>query len=507
MSSGNWMRYLKKIKPYTIKKGIRYLKHYGPKEFWVRLCERMEPEEVPYGPWFENHKPSEKELEGQRRKQWKKQPLISVVVPAYKTSAKFLREMIESLEVQTYTNWELCIANASPEDAAMSEVLREYTSKDARVKVENLKENLGIAENTNAAMEMAVGEFTGLLDHDDLLAPQALYRIVEALNQSSEEPDVFYSDEDKVTTDLSEHFQPHFKPDFNVDLLRSNNYICHLFVVKRLIVEEIGGFRNDFDGAQDYDLILRCIEKAEGIYHIPKILYHWRVHQSSTAENPESKLYAYDAGKRAIEEHLKRVDRPGKVRELYYRGFYHVTYKVKEKTGVTVCFVGNNKTDVKKCMKSIKKTAGKVKCQFIAVKSIKEIKEEQIRYEYVLFVDSSIRMISKNWMREMIGICQFPENGVVGIQLINKKNQTIYHNGFLKGQKGYAFQGQPVEAVGYFHRDELTQCVDGVTDKFMMMKTEQLSTELLRKSGKDIIVEKAIGNFVVDPQIKAYFNI
>ena len=147
MSSGNWMRYLKKIKPYTIKKGIRYLKHYGPKEFWVRLCERMEPEEVPYGPWFENHKPSEKELEGQRRKQWKKQPLISVVVPAYKTSAKFLREMIESLEVQTYTNWELCIANASPEDAAMSEVLREYTSKDARVKVENLKENLGIAEN------------------------------------------------------------------------------------------------------------------------------------------------------------------------------------------------------------------------------------------------------------------------------------------------------------------------------------------------------------------------
>ena len=123
-------------------------------------------------------------------------------------------------------------------------------------------------------------------------------------------------------------------------------------------------------------------------------------------------------------------------------------------------------------MKSIKKTAGNVKCQFIAVKAIKEVKAEQIRYEYVLFVDSSVRMISKNWMREMIGICQFPENGVVGIQLINKKNQTIYHNGFIKGQKGYAFQGQPVEAVGYFHRDELTQCVDGVTDKFMMMRTD-----------------------------------
>ena len=176
-----------------------------------------------------------------------------MVVPAYKTPAKFLREMIESLEVQTYTNWELCIANASPEDVAMSEVLREYTSKDARVKVENLKENLGIAENTNAAMEMASGEYTGLLDHDDLLAPQALYRIVEALNQSREEPDVFYSDEDKVTTDLSEHFQPHFKPDFNVDLLRSNNYITHFFVVRTSLIRQVGGFRREYDGAQDYD--------------------------------------------------------------------------------------------------------------------------------------------------------------------------------------------------------------------------------------------------------------
>lgn len=329
MSSGNWMRYLKKIKPYTIKKGIRYLKHYGPKEFWVRLCERMEPEEVPYGPWFENHKPSEKELEGQRRKQWKKQPLISVVVPAYKTSAKFLREMIESLEVQTYTNWELCIANASPEDAAMSEVLREYTSKDARVKVENLKENLGIAENTNAAMEMAAGEYTGLLDHDDLLAPQALYRIVEALNQSSEEPDVFYSDEDKVTTDLSEHFQPHFKPDFNVDLLRSNNYITHFFVVRTSLIRQVGGFRREYDGAQDYDFIFRCTEAAKKICHIPEVLYYWRTHQASTADNPASKMYAFDAGKRAIEAHLKRQGVEGTVSHTKDLGFYQVEYPVQ----------------------------------------------------------------------------------------------------------------------------------------------------------------------------------
>ena len=195
----------------------------------------------------------------------------------------------------------------------MTEVLREYTGKDARVKVEDLKENLGIAENTNAAMEMAVGEFTGLLDHDDLLAPQALYRIVEALNQSSEEPDVFYSDEDKVTTDLSEHFQPHFKPDFNIDLLRSNNYITHFFVVRTNLIRQVGGFRREYDGAQDYDSSFRCTEAAKHICHIPEVLYHWRTHQASTADNPASKMYAFDAGKRAIEAHLKRQGVEGTV--------------------------------------------------------------------------------------------------------------------------------------------------------------------------------------------------
>lgn len=483
----------------------RYYYYYGMKMLLLKLFRNHSAENFDYDLWLKKNTITEAELEKQKKYEFTYNPKISIIVPTYETPEIFLREMIESVQRQTYSNWELCIADGSVSDQVM-QVIQAYAQADKRIIVKKLTKNKGIADNTNAAIAIASGEYIALLDHDDLLAPDALFEVVRCVNDN-EKADVIYSDEDKITADSARRFEPHFKTDFNIELLRSNNYICHLFVVKRLIVEEIGGFRNDFDGAQDYDLILRCIEKAEGIYHIPKILYHWRVHQSSTAENPESKLYAYDAGKRAIEEHLKRVDRPGKVRELYYRGFYHVTYKVKEKTGVTVCFVGNNKTDVKKCMKSIKKTAGKVKCQFIAVKSIKEVKEEQIRYEYVLFVDSSIRMISKNWMREMIGICQFPENGVVGIQLINKKNQTIYHNGFLKGQKGYAFQGQPVEAVGYFHRDELTQCVDGVTDKFMMMKTEQLSTELLRKSGKDIIVEKAIGNFVVDPQIKAYFNI
>ena len=471
MSSGNWMRYLKKIKPYTIKKGFRYLKHYGPKEFWVRLCERMEPEEVPYGPWFESHKPTEKELEAQRKKQWKKQPLISVVVPAYKTPEKFLREMIKSLEAQTYTNWELCIANASPEDTAMTEVLREYTGKDARVKVEDLKENLGIAENTNAAMEMAVGEFTGLLDHDDLLAPQALYRIVEALNQSSEEPDVFYSDEDKVTTDLSEHFQPHFKPDFNIDLLRSNNYITHFFVVRTNLIRQVGGFRREYDGAQDYDFIFRCTEAAKHICHIPEVLYHWRTHQASTADNPASKMYAFDAGKRAIEAHLKRQGVEGTVSHTKDLGFYQVEYPVQGNPLVSILIPNKDQKDtLKQCLDSVFSKTTYANYEVIIIENNSQEKETWEYYEelkqrdnvkivtwesgfnysainnfgeksasgeYLLFLNNDVEVINPHWMEELLGNCQRKEVGIVGAKLYYP-DDTIQHAGTIIGIGGIA---------------------------------------------------------------------
>ena len=181
----------------------------------------------------------------------------------------------------------------------MEYVLKEYAKKDSRILWKKLEENKGIAENTNAAFEMAGGEFVGLLDHDDLLAPNALYEIAEALEKEPD-LDVLYTDEDKVRGDeILEHFQPHLKPDFNIDLLRSNNYICHFFVVRKALLERVGGFRKEYDGAQDYDFIFRCTQAAGKIHHIPEILYHWRTHQSSTADNPVSKLYAFEAGKRA----------------------------------------------------------------------------------------------------------------------------------------------------------------------------------------------------------------
>ena len=252
--------------------------------------------------------------------------MISIVVPVYNTPQVFLRQMIESVQNQSYSEWELCIGNASPENKEMKKILEEYKN-DARIKEVEIPENKGISQNTNRAMEIASGEWIGLLDHDDLLAPNALYEIAKAVNEHPD-AEVIYTDEDKVTTDLKEHFQPHLKPDFNLDLLRSNNYICHFFVASRDLIKRVGGFRPEFNGAQDYDLILRCTEQAKQIMHIPKILYHWRVHKASTADNPASKMYAFDAGKRAIEEHLVRCRTKGTVQHTKDLGFYRVKYEV-----------------------------------------------------------------------------------------------------------------------------------------------------------------------------------
>ena len=224
VSDMKWLRFIRKLKPYNIQKGLRYLKHYGPKEFLIRLSERMEPEEVPYGPWREQYCAKEEDLACQKNHKFSYCPKISVVVPAYRTPEIFLRQMIESLEKQSYENWELVIGNASPEDETMARILKEYTGKDPRVKNVPIPENIGIAENTNAALAAAAGNFVGFMDHDDLLAPDALFEIAIRLEKDPS-IDAFYTDEDKVRTDLSEYFQPHFKPDFNLDLLRSNNYI------------------------------------------------------------------------------------------------------------------------------------------------------------------------------------------------------------------------------------------------------------------------------------------
>ena len=543
-----WTRMLKKLSPYTIQKGFRYLKHYGPKEFWIRLHERFEPEEVPYGPWYQAYVPDQETLEAQKKHKFDHRPLISIAVPAYQTPVEFLKQMIESLISQTYPEWELCIANASPDNEEMQRVLADYSAKDSRVRFCNLKENLGIAENTNRAFSMAKGEFMGLLDHDDLLAPNALYEIVQAL-QDHPQADALYTDEDKVTTELDEHFQPHLKPDFNLDLLRSNNYICHFFVVRRSIVEKAGGFRKEFDGAQDYDFIFRCTENAREVLHVPEILYHWRTHKASTADNPASKMYAFEAGKRAIEANLERTETKGVVSHTQDLGFYRVKYPVQGKPLVSVIIPNKDeKETLQTCMEMLNSNTSYQNFEIIIIENnsttdeifryYKELSKDprihllrwgkEFNYsainnfgvahakgEYLLFLNNDIKSINPDWMEELLGVCQRPEVGGVGAKLIYPDN-TIQHAGCVVGMGGIAghmFVDMPADRTGYLHKASLLQDMSAVTAACLMMKKEVFEeaggfTEELAVAFNDVDlclkVRKNNHLIVYDPYAKLY---
>ncbi len=505
-------RFIKKLKPYNIKKGFRYLKHYGLKEFMVRLQERMEPEEVPYGPWYEKHKRTEQELKKQSERKFKEDILISIAVPVYHTGEVFLREMIDSVVAQSYKNWELCIANAGPDDEKVNAILKEYAAKDARIQVKNLDENEGIGKNTNRAFEMANGQYVALLDHDDVLAPDALFEVACAIEKSH--PDIIYSDEDKVTGNEKEHTQPHFKPDFNIDLLRANNYICHLLVIKKALIDKVGGFREGFDGAQDHDFIFRCSDNANCIVHIPRILYHWRTHQASTADNPASKLYAYEAGIRAVKENLERNGEEAEVTQSKDYGFYKVIYKVKERALVSIIIPNKDNRDIlKKCIDSILEKSTYDNYEIIVAENnstepetfeyYKEIeKDSRIRVikwekgfnfsainnfaagyakgEYIIFLNNDIEVKTPSWIEGMLGNAQRKDVGIVGCRLIYPDN-TIQHAGVVIGIGGIAaniFTDLPAARSGYMHRASTQVDYSAVTAACMM-----ISKSLFEKIG------------------------
>lgn len=501
-----------KVTPQNIKKGLRYLKHYGVKDFWIKLREHMEPEEVPYAPWWEKHKPSVQELEQQRREQksWKQRPLVSIVVPAFHTPEVFLRQMIESVASQTYDNWQLCIGDAGTDDSTAA-VVKEYKDRGWNISYRKLPENKGIAENTNAAMELAEGEWIGFLDHDDVLEANALYAVVDAINCDGQ-IDAVYTDEDKVNTDLSEHLQPLLKPDFSIDLLRSNNYITHFFMVKADIARQVGGFRREFDGAQDYDFIFRCTELARKVGHVPEIAYHWRVHQNSTSDNPLSKEYAYSAGQRAIEEHLKRVGQEGTVTRRKDMGFYDVHYPVKGEPLVSVIIPNKDqKETLERCINSVLKSTY---CNYeIVIVENNSQKQETFAYyeriqkenarikvvvwqegfnysainnfgfqytqgEYIVLLNNDIEIINPAWLEEMLGNCQRPEVGITGARLYYP-DDTIQHAGIVLGLgeglsgggiAGAMFVGMPRTYSGYLHRAAIQLNYSAVTAACLMVK-------------------------------------
>ncbi len=502
-----WKQIVRKLSPYTILKGIRYLKHFGPKEFWIRMHERFEPEEVPYADWYPLYVPGEEVLAAQRKKKWKDPVLLSVCVPVYKTPENYLRQMLDSCLEQTYPHWEMCIANGSPDDPAVRKVLREYAAADPRIRVRDLSENKGIAGNTNEAFAMASGVFICLLDHDDLLAPNALYETAAAVSRCPD-CDLLYTDEDKIRSDTGEHYQPHLKPDYNPDLLRSNNYICHMLVVRRSLVRRAGGIREGFEGAQDYDFILRCTEMARRIVHIPEILYHWRTHSASTADNPASKMYAYEAGKRAIEEHLSRTGISGTVTLLPDYGFYRVKYPVQGEPLVSVIIPNKDQAEMlKTCIESLTRLTSWPSYEILVVENnstseeifrcyreiakdprirllrykkpfnysaINNFAASRARGDYLLFLNNDVTVRDADWMSEMLGVCQRPDVGAVGAKLLYPDG-TIQHAGCVIGMGGIAgamFVDMPSERSGYLHKASILQDLSAVTAACMMTKKE-----------------------------------
>lgn len=343
----------------NLKKTIYYLKRNGIKNTWYAVLERLDERKQP--PYIWNPPPesrlAEQRAGWQRARQTRDAAFLtfSILVPVYRTKPEYLRELLDSLSAQTYPWWEVILADAT-EDDSVEQMLRgssgpgevEFvgsgqgglaaqdfspTLSGGRIRYIHLEKNAGIAENTNQALPYAAGDYIGLLDHDDILTPDALHEMAAAIGQERErglEPAFLYSDEDKCNGDRTEYFEPNFKEDFNLDLLLSNNYICHFLVMKRELMQELG-FRPEYDGAQDFDLVLRAAARLKGreqdISHIPKVLYHWRCHPGSTAENPQSKRHAYEAGRRAVQDFADRKGWAAKAVDTAHVGFYALRYQ------------------------------------------------------------------------------------------------------------------------------------------------------------------------------------
>ena len=500
----------KKVDKYA-KKGIRYWKSQGGVALAGKIISKVKTastREIPYQKWITRHLPGKAELEKQRRTKLKYSPKISIVVPLYKTPEKYLRRLVESVQEQTYSNWELCLSDGSGADSPVAGILKQLAASDKRIKVIPHDSALQISENTNSAIEAATGDFIAFADHDDELTPHALFECVKALNDHPGTL-VVYSDEDKMSMDGHKFFQPHFKPDYNPDLLCTVNYICHLFVVSRKVIDQVGMLRKEFDGAQDYDFIFRCVEavKDEEIYHVPKILYHWRCHEDSTAENPESKTYAFEAGRRAVQEHYNRTGIQAKVLDGEFLGLYRTEF-IRDHDPLISIIIPNKDhiDDLKRCMDSIDQKSTYQNYEYVIVENNStdpvtfeyykklEAENEKVhvvywdgvfnysainnygasfaRGEYFLLLNNDTEIINPNCLEELLGYCMRSDVGAVGARLYYE-DDTIQHAGVVigfGGIAGHCFVLQPRGTTGYCHRIICAQDYSAVTAACMMVK-------------------------------------
>lgn len=508
----SWLRTLNRffhsiVKPSYIKEQVQSIKKNGWKATFAEMKRYMvmgtlaEPEDI-YQKWIAVNEPTEEELEEQRTHKFEHNPQISIIIPMYNTPVKFFGELVESLINQTYTNWELCLADGSNEE---NPELKDIYSKDSRIKYKFIGENKGISGNTNEALALATGDFIGLLDHDDILPKFSLYEVVKCINNHPE-VDFIYTDEDKFEEVGGKRYDPYFKSDFGPDTLRANNYICHFSVFRKDLMEKLGGFRSDFDGAQDYDILLRMSEIAEHIYHIPKILYHWRVHELSTAKaGAHAKPYAYEAGKKAVQAHIDRLGLKGTVEAGNTLGTYKVNYEVIGNPKVSIIIPNKDyASTLKVCLKSIIKLTTYKNYEIIVVEN-NSTEDETFEYykkidgkdnikvvyypekvfnysaiinfgvrnctgDYVIQLNNDTELLTPNWLQEMLGFAQREDVGAVGVKMYYP-DRTIQHAGIIVGiggVAGHVFKNIPKNLHGYFSKDAMIQNLSAVTAACIM---------------------------------------
>lgn len=497
----------------NVKKAHRYLQHNGTRATIRKILSKVlqvlnhpttQNSLDTYQIWIKNNEPTKKELEAQKNINFKYSPKISIVVPMYKTDINFFKDLILSVQNQTYTNWELCLADGSPEE---NNALKTFFDKDARIKYYFIGENKGISGNTNEAIKMVTGDYIGLLDHDDTLPPFSLFEVVKCINNNPE-AELIYSDEDKIDLSGETRCDPHFKPDFAPDFLKANNYICHFSVLKKSLMEKLGGERSKYDGAQDFDLVLRASEETSNIIHISKVLYHWRAHPNSTAQSTNPvKSYAYEAGIFVIQDHLKRQGIKGKVSYGNGLGTYRVKYDVIGTPKVSIIIPSKDGVSyLRDCLNSILKKTTYSNYEIIIVennsvqqntfdfydslKSNHKIKvlnypEKGFNYskiinfgvkncngEYVVQLNNDIKILTTDWLEDLLGFAQREDVGAVGVKAYYP-DKSIQHAGVIIGMHTVAnhiFKHLPAHHGGYMGREGTIQNFSAVTGACMMSK-------------------------------------
>ena len=490
------------------KKGFKYMAKNGISHTIQRAKIEKLRNQASYPNWLARNEVLDIEAMTQEIATFHYQPKISIAMPVYNVEEKWLRLCIDSILNQVYTNWELCMADDASTDPNVKKILTEYQQLDERIRVVFREQNGHISEATNSALAIATGEFVALLDNDDELAINAFYEVVKVLNENPK-LDLIYSDEDKIDMD-GNRSDPAFKPDWSPDLLLGTNYISHLGVYRRSILEEIGGFRKGYEGSQDYDLVLRFTEKTtkERIKHIPKVLYYWRMLPTSTAVDQGSKGYAFEAGLRAVQDALVRRGINGHATHGAANGLYDVYYDIKSDKLVSIIIpTKNGYKDVQRCVSSIiEKTTyqnyeiimadngstdpkmhelyaefeqqlpGRFFVESIDIpfnfSTINNRAVKKAHGEYLLFLNNDTEVITENWLTLMVSFAQQERIGCVGAKLLYPNN-TVQHAGVilgLGGVAGHGHYGYPHGDLGYFGRLAINVNYSAVTAACLLMK-------------------------------------